>query len=124
MVTRRSLSDRRMIDDLERGREWLLSEPSSQNLLSILRRKLQSITRNVYVLACTPEQAEDPYDLLVDGTTIVRIEIPRDAGWGDVVFERWGIEEYLSTRKLGKPDCRKLELALGLARSRASAFEQ
>jgi hypothetical protein len=105
-----------MISELEKGREELLSEPSSQSLLSNLRRKLQSITRNIYVFRWTPEQTEDLYDVLVDGTTVVHIEIPRETRSAEIVFEKWGIQEYLNTRKhLTKPDRRKLELALRLA---------
>jgi hypothetical protein len=115
-VTRLSLSDKQMISELERGREQLLSEPSSRSLLSNLRRKLQSISRNIYVFHWIPEQTEDLYDVLVDGVTVVHIEIPRGERGKEVVFEKWGIQEYLSARKqLTKPDRRKLELALRLA---------
>jgi len=113
-VPRQSLTDKRMIDELERGRELLLSDPSSHKLLSSLRRKLQSVTRNIYVVRWIPEQTEDLYDVLVDGTSVVRVEVPRDARTAEVVFEKFGVEEYLN-RRLTKPDRRKLELALGLA---------
>jgi hypothetical protein len=115
-VTRRSLSDKQMMSELEGGREHLLSDPSSRSLLSSRRRKLQSVTRNVYVFRWIPEQTEDLYDILVDGTTVVHIEIPRATRGGEIVFERWGIQEYLNARKhLAKPVRRKLELALRLA---------
>src|SRR5260370_19879611 len=103
-----------MIDELERGRELLVADPSSHKLLSSLRRKLQSVTRNIYVVRWIPEQTEDLYDVLVDGTSVVRVEVPRDARTAEVVFEKFGVEEYLN-RRLTKPDRRKLELALGLA---------
>jgi hypothetical protein len=113
-MTRQSLTEKRMIDELERGREQLLSNPSSNKLLSSLRRKLQSITRNIYVVSWIPEQTEDLYDVLVDGTSVVHIEVRRDGRTDEVVFEKFGIEEYLN-RRLSKPDRRKLELALRLA---------
>jgi hypothetical protein len=101
--------------ELELGREHLLSAPAAQNLMSFLRRRLESITRNI---KWVPEQAEDLYDILVDGTTVVHIEIPRDlsSGEGDIVFEKRDVREYLnSQRRLTKPYRRRIELALQLA---------
>ncbi|MDH6258210.1 hypothetical protein [Bradyrhizobium sp. BR13661] len=103
-----------MIDELETGREHLLSAPASRRLLSLLRHRLQSITRNLYVVHWIPEQAEDLYDILVDGTTVVQIELPRDPGSTEIVFEKSGVKEY-ARRRMSKPDRRKLELALELA---------
>ena len=117
-MIRQRLSDKQMMRELELGREHLLSAPALQRLLSFLRRRLQSITRNVYILSWTPEQAEDLYDILVDGTTVVHIEIPRDvsSSEGNIVFEKRDVREYLSSqRRLTKPYRRKLELALQLA---------
>jgi hypothetical protein len=111
-VPRQSLTDKRMIGELERGREQLLSDPSSHKLLSSLRRKLESVTRNIYVVRWIPEQTEDLYDVLVDETSVVQVQ--RDAHTDEVVFEKFGIEGYLN-RRLTKPDRRKLELALRLA---------
>jgi hypothetical protein len=117
-VTELSRSDKQMISELEEGRERLLSEPSL--LLSNLRRKLESITPNVYVFDWIPEQGEDWYGILVDGTTVVHIEIPRDAS-GEVIFEKWSVRDYLNTRKkrLRGVYRRKFEIALRLAERRA-----
>jgi hypothetical protein len=113
-----TLTDKKMIDDLERSRERLLSESSSHALIHVLRRKLQSVTRNIYVLRWIPEQAEDLYDVLVDGVTVVHIEVPRGEPEQETLFETWPVEEYRRTRQsLTKPERRKLELALQLARS-------
>ncbi|WP_161829110.1 hypothetical protein [Steroidobacter agaridevorans] len=107
-----------MIDELEKSREQLLSASSSEGLLRVLRRKLQSITPNVYVLRWIPEQGEDLYDVLVDGATVAHIEIPRRNPDQETVFETWPVEEYRRTRKiLTTPERRKLQLALHLARS-------
>jgi hypothetical protein len=110
-----------MIGELEEGRERLLSEPSLESLLSNLRRKLQSITRNIYIFDWIPEQTEDLYRVLVDGTTVVHIEIPHDAQSGEVLLEKWSVEEYLNTRKkrLTGLHRRKFEIALRLAERRA-----
>jgi hypothetical protein len=115
-VIRQRLSDKQMMCELESGREQLLSAPGSQRLLSFLRRRLQSITRNVYIIRCIPEQTEDLYDILVDGTTVVHIEIPRDVSSDEIVFEKRDVNEYLSSQKrLTKPNRRRLELAFELA---------
>jgi hypothetical protein len=116
----RSLTDKRMIDELNAGRKWLLSGASSRKLLSALRRELQSITRNVYIFRCIPEQYEDLYDVLIDGTTVARIEIPRDDRSGEMIFEKWSVDEYLKMRKtLEKITNRKLQLAIELSREKA-----
>jgi hypothetical protein len=107
-----------MMRELESGREHLLSAPASRRLMSFLRRRLESITRNIYIIRWIPEQAEDLYDILVDGTTVVHIEIPRDVGSGEggIVFEKRDVGEYLSSQKhLTKTDRRRIELALQLA---------
>jgi hypothetical protein len=109
-----------MVGELETGRERLLSEPSLQNLLLNLRRNLQSITRNLYIFDSIPEQTEDLYRVLVDGTTVVHIQIPHDALSGELVFEKWSVKEYLNTRKRLKGlHRRKFEMALRLAEGRA-----
>ncbi|WP_375314106.1 hypothetical protein WHZ77_13645 [Bradyrhizobium sp. A5] len=102
-----------MIGELEAGREHLLSAPESRRLLSLLRQRLQSISRNVYILRYIPEQTEELYDILVDGITVVYIELPRDASSGEIVFQKSGVDEYRA--RLGKLGRRKLELALELA---------
>ncbi|TWB01332.1 hypothetical protein [Bradyrhizobium stylosanthis] len=105
-----------MIGELEAGRERLLSAPASRRLLSLLRQRLQSITRNIYIVRHIPEQYEELYDILVDGTTIVYVELPRDASSTEIVFEKSSVKEYLDAhRRMTKPDRRKLELALELA---------
>ncbi len=117
-----SRTDKLMISGLEEGRERLLSKPSL--LLSNLRHKLSSITRNIYIFDWIPEQGEDLYGVLVDGTTVVYIEIPRDAQGGEVACEKWSVEEYSETRKkrLTKLGRRNFEIALNLAERRASEF--
>jgi hypothetical protein len=117
-----TLTDKKIMDELEKGREQLLSGSSSQGLMRVLRRNLQSITPNVYVLRWIPEQGEDLYDVLVDGVTVAHVEISRRNPDQETVFEAWPVNEYQRNRKtLTKPERRKLELALQLARSLSSA---
>ena len=114
----RQSSDEQMLDELEAGRERLLSDASTQSLLTAWRRRLQSITRNVYIFRWIPVQAEDSYGVLVDGATVVHVEVPRHTKHREMVFESWPVDEYLNGRKsLAKRERRKLELALRLARS-------
>jgi hypothetical protein len=113
-VTQQRLSDKQMVRESELGREQLLSEPASQRLL--LRHRLQSITRNLYIVRLILEQTEDLYDVLVDGAIVVHIEIPRDPSGGEILFEKRDVREYVNShRHLTKPDRRRLELALKLA---------
>lgn len=117
-MSEHTLTDKKMIDELEKGREQLLSGSSSRPLMRVLRRNLQSITPNVYVLRWIPDQAEDLYDVLVDGVTVAHIEISRRNPDQEAVFEAWPVNEYQRTLKtLSKPERRKFELALQLARS-------
>jgi len=85
-MARQSLSDKRMIEELNKGREHLVSQASSSRLLSALRRRLQSITRNIYVFDQIPEQCDEIYYLLVDGRIVVHIEIPRNTHVSETVF--------------------------------------
>ncbi|MBR0839078.1 hypothetical protein JQ607_02625 [Bradyrhizobium liaoningense] len=115
-MTPRRLSEKQMIRELEAGREHLLSAPAARRLLWLLRHRLQSITRNVYIVRYVPDQTEELYDILVDGVTVVHIELPRDVSSTEIVFEKSGINEYLEAcRHITKPNRRKLELALELA---------
>ena len=117
-----SMSDKRTIGELENGRHRLLSEPSS--LLSNLRHKLGSITSNMYIFECVPEQGEDLYGVLVDGATVVHIEIPRNPQSGEVMFQRWSVKEYLNTPKTRPRGMRRrvFEIALRLGERRASGL--
>jgi hypothetical protein len=123
-MTHLSLSDRRAIDELKKERERLFSEASSQRLLSELRRRLQSITQDIYIIRSIAEQGEDLYDILVDGATVVHIEIPRTSQNGETVFETCSVEEYLKDRpSLLKRERRKLELILRLSREGGAALK-
>lgn len=111
-MTRISLSEQQMLQELDGGRESLLA--ANSGLLMTLRRELQSITRNLYVLHWIPEQGEDLYDVLVDGITVVHVEMERATGVC-LEFSRCTVEDYLRKRDLGQLARRKLRLALQLA---------
>lgn len=115
-MTRHSLSDEQLIDELEKGREALLSGTLSRTLLAELRRQLRTISRNIYVLKWIPEQREDLYDILIDGVTVVHLEINRSEQQTEKMFQTWPVEAYIKARReLTKPERRKLDLAVRLA---------
>jgi hypothetical protein len=63
---------------LEAGRLKLINGETSLELLRLLRSHSHGPTDNLYLIASLPEQAEDMYDILIDGRLIVRVEMPRD----------------------------------------------
>jgi hypothetical protein len=109
------ISEQRLVDELERGRAHLLADARGQVLVEIVRRKLQTSTSNLFIVRWTPEQAEDLYDVLVDGASIVHLEIPRGEDH-ETVCEVSSVEAY-GKQTLTKPDRRKLEAALKLTRA-------
>lgn len=115
-MTPRTMTEQALIDELERGRAKLLAEESDQGLLQTIRRRLLTITNNLYILRWIPEQGEDLYDVLVDGTSVAHVEIPR-GGNRETVFELSPLEAYQRpAANLTKTDRRKLEAAIQLAR--------
>lgn len=116
-MTARTLTEQALIAELEGGRARLFAEESARSLLQAIRRRLHTITNNLYVLRWIPEQGEDLYDVLVDGISVVHVEIPRD-GNEETVFEVSPVEVYQRrTASLTKADRRKIEVALRLARA-------
>lgn len=112
-----TMFDDKAIGELEAGRRWLLS-PSGHPLLQIARRRVQSITSNVFIVQSIPEQTEDIYDLLFDGAIVVRVEVPRTSPSSGSVVEVWSLGAYQrDPRRLTRPQRRKLEIALRLARN-------
>lgn len=117
-MTRHSSSNQQIAEELQRGRAALLTNESSRSLLATLRQLLQSITPNLYILRWIPEQGEDLYDILVDGTTVARVEIPCAGGGGQKVCRTSTVEEYIREQpSMTKLERRKLEIALNLAAS-------
>lgn len=112
----RSLTDDQITQELQRGREALLSDKASRSLLSVLRLLLQSITPNLYILRWIPEQGEDLYDVLVDGQKVAHVEISRTGSEHHNAFRTWTVEEYIRTQpEMTKLERRRLELARELA---------
>ena len=115
-MTPRTMTEQALVDDLEKGRERLLTEETAQGLLKAIRRRLQTITSNLYILRWIPEQGEDLYDVLVDGTSVAHVEIPR-GGDRETVVELSPVEAFRQrAATFTKPERRKLEIAMQLAR--------
>jgi hypothetical protein len=121
-MTGRSLADERIVEELERARKQLLSDEPPSALLTVLRRRLNTTTENLYILTWIPEQREDLYDVLVDGVNVVHLGIPRGSPVSESLFDIWSLRDYRMARKHAtKPERRKLEVAIRLATSRAES---
>lgn len=97
-----------------------MAEESARSLLYVIRRRLNTVTNNLYILRWIPEQGEDLYDVLVDGSSVVHVEIPRGED-RETAFELSPVDVYKrKATSLTKTDRRKLEVALQLAQARMS----
>jgi hypothetical protein len=105
-----------LVDELELGRARLISEDGA--LLRVLRKRLRSKTENLYLLDWIPEPEADLFDVLVDGTSVVHVELPRGMG-PEVAFEVVGVAEYCRRTRLTRPQRRKLEMAVHLSGTRS-----
>jgi hypothetical protein len=111
-----SRADKEMIGELKAGHERLLSDPSRRELLSTIRKGLNTISRNMYIVTYLPEQYEEIYEVLVDGKTIVSVELPRKSPDAPVVLEFWSLDDYMNRRgRLSKLARRRLNFAIELA---------
>ena len=117
-MTPLSLTDQSTLDRLRDGRHGLLEDDAERSALKVLRRRLQTITRNVYILQYLVDEGEIYCDILVDGTTVVHMEIPPVNEGGEIVFESMTLAAFRKRNsKLSRLDRRRLELALELAQS-------
>jgi len=105
-----SLVEQSFRDELSKS--WsALREPGNM-LLSILESRL-GLVSSAFVLNWTPEQAEDLYSILVNGSEVVWLEILRSSG-ELVDFQFTSVKEY--ERSLRSRQQRlKLAVALDLA---------
>jgi hypothetical protein len=117
MKTRR-ISEQRLIERLERGRDNLATatRPELRALVEVIRRNLDTTTTNLYVLHYIAEQGEDLYEVLVDGTSIVKVEIPRGED-RETSFVVMAVDAYAAPGR-SRSDQRMLETAIKLARER------
>ncbi len=97
----------------ELSKSWGGLRESGNQLFSILADRI-GLIGSAFVLSWTPEQAEDLYTILVNGSEVVWLEVSRSNG--EVVdFQATSVKEY--ERSLRSRQSRiKLAVALDLAR--------
>jgi hypothetical protein len=104
---------------LERERVELLAGKGPPMLLEALRDQLPELADSVYIIANLPEQYEDIYDVLIGGTTVVHVEIPRPGIPQSMVVSQSTLDRYremhASQSKSGR---RRLDAALRLVHAR------
>jgi hypothetical protein len=104
---------------LEESRVRLLSGNGPPALLTTLRSVFPDLSDNVYIIEWLPEQGEDIYDVLVDATTVVHVEVPRPGVVQRVVIDQMSLERYREIHSsLSKLDRRRLDAILRLSRQR------
>lgn len=105
--------------ELEHVRSALLFDSLGQRLLKTLRQRLGTTTDNLYIVRWTPEQAEDIYEVLVDGASVARVELSRSDGT-EAEFALLSIKEYREqVRTYTRPERRKFRIAMDLALRRS-----
>ena len=101
---------------LEESRVRFLAGNGPPALLTTLRSVFPDLSDNVYIIDHLPEQGEDIYDVLVDATTVVHVEMPRTGVSQRVVIEEMPLERYREIHSsLSKMDRRRLDAILLLA---------
>jgi hypothetical protein len=119
-----SLRDQSTLDRLRAGRNGLLEDDAERGALKVLRRRMQTNTRNVYILHYLVDEGEILCDILVDGTTVVHMEIPLANEQAEIVFEPMTLATFRKQNsKVSRIDRHRLELALELAQTEGVSHE-
>lgn len=106
-----SLAEQSFREELSKSWDGLRGQ--GNKLLPILQDRLGLID-SAFVMSWTPEQAEDLYTIIVNGTDVVWLEVLRESG-ELVAFETASVKQY--ERSLRSRQHRiKLAVALDLAR--------
>ena len=105
-----SKTEREFLDVLTKSNEML--QDSNSKLRQILASDGHQ-TNNAYVLHWIPEQLEDIYLVLIDGSYLVNIEINKHDIEASPVIERKEVDHYLTS--LSKINRIKLAVAKDLA---------
>ena len=112
-------AERELEQQLEAGRLRLINGDISMVLLRLLRSHSPEVTDNLYLISSIPEQAEDIYDILVNGRLIVRVEVPRDGISRFPSVEEMSVERFRQlSGGMSRLRRRKLDTALRLAARR------
>lgn len=106
-----------LLIELERSRVQLMAEWSSNGMLGLIDERLKVRSEDMYVLHWIPEQGEDIYDILVDGKSVLRVEISRSPGV-DPLLCAISLEQYRATFCRNKTCRRRLAGAMELSARR------
>jgi hypothetical protein len=70
----------------------------------------------MYIVDYIPEQYEEIYEVLVDGKTVVSVELSRKIVDAPAVLESWSLDDYMKRKgRLSKLARRRLNFAMELA---------
>ncbi len=112
-----SLTEKKFRAELEASQRSLLVLHHFPRLLACLQKHFPQIT-SALILGWTPEQLEDLYDVLINGTQVASLEIAKNGD--EIEFSVESAEDYAGKLK-GRPDKIQFAVALDLARSGAPA---
>lgn len=108
--------EREIESHLRRSQSWLLTDPDAQPIRSVLLKTFQSV-QSALMVNWAPEQGEDLYSILVNGSSIASFEIPRGVKFDPQLIEV-ELEHPLEWKKhlRGKPSILKYLIAMQIAR--------
>jgi hypothetical protein len=114
MKLKGSLSEQKIREELIASQRAVLEQSNYPRLASKLRDLFPNV-RTAFVLAWTPEQLEDIFDVLVDGQQVVSLEIPKSDDEPTVSVQT--VQEYARELR-GRPSVLRLAVAMDLAHAK------
>jgi len=118
MKLKGSLTEQKIREELIASQRAVLEQGTYPKLTSRLRDLFRNI-HTAFVLAWTPEQLEDIFDVLVDGQQVVSLEIPKFDAESTVSVQT--AQEYARALR-GRPNVLRLTVAMDLAHDKANWF--
>ena len=86
-------TERDIREQLLVSKDFIFNNPEGSRILNLLNELYPELS-SAYVLKCIPEQAEDEYIIIVDGTQMIWIEISRVDSLKEPEFEKLNFREY------------------------------
>ena len=111
-----SLTEKKFRAELTASQRGLLELHKFPRLLTCLQNHFAHIS-SALILGWTPEQLEDLYDVLINGTQVASLEIAKNGD--EIEFSVASAEDYAGKLK-GRPNKIQFAVALDLARSGSS----
>jgi len=106
-----------IVEELKEAQSKLLWGNKNPELLKIIRERIPNCSDNIFILNWIPEQAEDIFTVLLDGSEVIEVELSRLSGCGDAInFDVMSVHEYVQSRSLSKSSRQKLDAALELSK--------